>query len=390
MPQPFSIKIAQEQIDDLHRRLNATRWPDEIANDKWEYGTNKGYLQELCNYWQHEYDWKAQEAYLNSFHHFKETIDDTGIHFIHHKGSGDNTIPVMLIHGWPDSFVRFLQLIPLLTKADDRGVSFDVIVPSIPGFGFSDLTKEPGMNPKKIAALFAQLMKNLGYDKFIAHGGDWGGSITEALALYHKDRLLGIHLTDVPFHHAMMPVDDPNAAEKVYIEERKVWQQTEGGYFMIQSTKPQTLAYSLNDSPAGICGWITEKFKTWTDNDRKIEDAIKRDELLNNISIYWFTNTINSAHRIYYETMKALMQTMYNPLQKLNPFDKTGNKSEVPAGFALFPKDISSPPKEFAERFFAVKRWTKMKQGGHFTAMEEPQDLADELKAFAAALKSKG
>ena len=379
MPQPFLIEIEQEQIDDLHRRLAATRWPDEIANGKWEYGASKSYLQELCGYWQHGYSWKARQAYLNSFLHYKETIDDAAIHFLHHKGTGNSAIPILLIHGWPDSFVRFLELIPLLTKADDKGISFDVVVPSLPGFGFSDLPQEPGMNPKKMAALFAKMMKSLGYEKFIAHGGDWGSSITEALALYHTDQLLGIHLTDVPSSHAMMPVDDPSAAEKIYLEEHKVWQQTEGGYFMIQSTKPQTLAYGLNDSPAGICGWIVEKFKSWTDNDGKIEDAIKRDMLLDNISIYWFTQTINSANRIYYEAMKAIMQSMHNPLQKLNPFDKTGKRSELPAGFALFPKDISSPPREFADRFFNVKRWSKMKQGGHFAAMEEPQDLADEL-----------
>ena len=390
MPQPFSINIPQEQIDDLHRRLAATRWPDEIDNEKWEYGTNKGYLQELCYYWQHGYDWKARETYLNSFHHFKETIDDIGIHFIHHMGSGNTTIPVMLIHGWPDSFVRFLQIIPLLTKADDRGISFDVIVPSLPGFGFSDRAKKAGMSPKKIAGLLTDLMNKLGYEKFMVHGGDWGSIIAEQIGLYHSSALLGLHLTDVPTLHSVMPVKEPTANETKYLTEQKVWMETEGGYFKIQSTKPQTLAYTLNDSPAGFAAWIVEKFKTWTDNSGTIEDAVSRDEFLTNISIYWFTQTVNSAHRIYYEAMHDFMQSTQGLLQNLNPFNKLGGKSEVPAGFALFPKDISSPPKEFAERFFTVKRWTKMKKGGHFTAMEEPQDLADELKAFAEELKIKG
>lgn len=385
MPQPFSIRIDQKEIDELHRRLAATRWPDEMDNEEWSHGTNKAYLQGLCRYWQQDFNWRSQEAYLNSFSHFKTTVDDVGLHFIHHKGKGHNAIPLLLIHGWPDSFVRFLKIIPLLTE-DVNGVSFDVVVPSIPGYAFSDKPKEPGMNPKKIAGLFAGLMKELGYKKFIAQGGDWGSSITEALGLYHDDVLLGIHLTDVPFQHGMMPIDNPSAAEEKYLAQRKVWQQTEGGYNIEQSTKPQTLSYGLTDSPAGFAGWVVEKFKTWTDNNGAIEDAITRDELLTNISLYWFTQTIHSASRIYYEAMQALMQSLHNPLQKLNPFDKTGDKSKPPAGFALFPKDISSPPKEFAERFFTVKRWTKMLGGGHFAAMEEPAALADEIRKFAVEI----
>lgn len=386
MPQPFNINIDETVLADLRSRLAATRWPDEIDNEKWEYGTSMSYLKELCDYWQHQFDWRGQEAYLNTFRHYKETIDDIKLHFIHQKGAGKTSVPLLLVHGWPDSFVRFLKIIPLLTAADANGFSFDVVVPSIPGYGFSDLPKEPGMNPKKIAGLLDKLMKELGYKKYLAQGGDWGSTITEQLALYHDSSLWGIHLTDVPHQHSMMPVDKPSAAEKKYLEEMKIWQQTEGGYFMEQSTKPQTLAYGLTDSPAGLAGWIVEKFKVWTDNNGAIEDAITRDELLTNLTVYWVTGTINASVRIYYEAMKAFMQSMHNPLQKINPFDKTGNKSGVPAAFAIFPKDLSHPPKEFAERFFHVQRWTKMSEGGHFAAMEEPKALADDIRTFAVKL----
>lgn len=386
MIKPYTVNVDDAGLADLKARLYATRWPDELENDKWEYGTNKAYLKELCDYWQHNFDWRAQEAYLNSFQQYKTTIDDVDLHFIHHKGLGKTSIPLLLIHGWPDSIVRFLKLIPLLTAAGEGGLSFDVVVPSIPGFGFSGTTKEAGIDPKKIGGLLAKLMKELGYKKFVAQGGDWGSTITEQLALYHDSDLLGIHLTDVPFQHTLIPVKDPTAAEKKYLAQMKVWQQTEGGYNIEQSTKPQTLAYGLTDSPAGFAAWLVEKFRTWTDNDGAIEDAITRDELLTNISLYWFTQTINSASRIYYEAMHSFRQATQNLLQNLNPFDKTGDKANVPAAFALFPKDISSPPEEFAERFFNVQRWKNMPRGGHFAAMEEPDLLAADIREFVSEL----
>lgn len=386
MTHPFRIHTDDAVIADLHQRLSATRWPDEIKGADWEYGTNLTYLQELCTYWATEFDWKAQENYLNTFQHHKAEIDQIGLHFIHHKGQGKTTLPLLLIHGYPDSFVRFLKIIPLLTQADEQGFSFDVVVPSIPGYGFSDRPTESGMNPKRIAGLLADLMQELGYTQFVAHGGDWGSSITENLALYHADSLLGIHLTDVPSQHAQMPVENPTSAEKKYLEQQNEWMQKEGGYFKIQSTKPQTLAYGLMDSPVGLAGWIIEKFKSWSDNKGDVEDAFTKDELLTNLTIYWTTQTINSAIRIYYEAMQALQQSQHNPFMKLNPFDKTGGKSTVPAAFALLPSDISSPPREFAERFFTVERWTELPRGGHFTALEVPKLLAEDIRNFVRGL----
>jgi pimeloyl-ACP methyl ester carboxylesterase len=395
MKKSFKINIEQSILDDLKKRLSNTRWTDEIENSKWEYGTNKSYLKELCNYWQNTFDWKKQEEYLNSFPHFKTIVDGIGLHYIHQKGEGEKSIPLLLIHGYPDSFVRFLKIIPLLTKADKNDLSFDVIIPSIPGYGFSDIPTEPGMNKNRIAELFTKLMtKDLGYEKFVVHGGDWGGGIAEQMALYHANSLLGIHLTDIPFEHGMSEPKDATASEKAYFEDRKKWQMTEGAYAMIQSTKPQTLAYGLNDSPVGLAAWIIEKFKSWSDNDGEIETCFTKDELLTNLTIYWATQTINSAVRIYNEAMKAMMNAMYNPLVKLNPFDKTGNKSEVPAAFAIFPKDISIPPKNFANRFFNVQQWTEMSAGGHFAAMEQPELLADDIRKFItnvqAQLKPEG
>lgn len=388
MKKPFKIHIDQTVLDDLKDRITATRWTDEMDNSKWKYGTNEDYLKELSDYWRDNFNWRKQEDFLNSFSHFKTTVDGTGLHFIHQKG-GANSLPLLLIHGYPDSFIRFLKIIPLLTNARVNELSFDVIIPSIPGYGFSDIPKEPGMDPKHIAKLFTRLMTDeLGYKKFLVHGGDWGTSITEQMALYHADSLLGIHLTDVPYSHIFsIPEGELSKAEIKYLETGKKWQQTEGAYAMIQGTKPQTLGYALNDSPVGLAAWIIEKFYAWSDNEGHIENCFSKDELLTNLTIYWATQTINSAIRIYYEAMKTLMQAIYNPLVKLNPFDKTGDNTTVPAAFALFPNDLVNAPREFAERYFNVQQWTEMPKGGHFAAMEQPQLLADDIKKFAKTLK---
>jgi len=385
MKKPFKINIEQSILDDLKNRIADTRWTDEIQNSKWEYGTNRSWLKELCDYWQTSFNWRKQEEYLNLFKNYKATIDGVELHFIHQKGEGNISVPLLLTHGWPDSFVRFLKIIPMLTKADENGFSFDVIIPSIPGQGFSEIPKESGMNVKRIAKLFTSLMtEELGYEKFVAHGGDLGTGITEQIALYHAESLLGIHLTDVPYHHILtIPPDKLNDTEKKYLDDITKWQMTEGAYNMIQSTKPQTLAYGLNDSPVGLAAWIVEKFHTWSD----IESCFTKDELLTNITIYWATQTINSSFRHYHEAMKDMMQTMYNPLKKLNPFDKTGTKTEVPTAIAEFQIDLL-PSKDFSNKFFNVQQWTKMPKGGHFAAMEQPELLAEDIRRFVIELES--
>ena len=380
---PFKINLKQEILDDLRARLARTRWTDEIAGAGWDYGTNLSYLKELCSYWRNEFDWRRQEKYLNSFHHFRADVDGLGIHFIHERGRGKDPLPLLLIHGYPDSFFRFHKIIPMLTDPENNGGkaqdAFDVVVPSIPGYGFSDRPKEKGMNTQRIAELFAELMiDGLDYNRFGGHGGDWGSSITEQLALNHADSLIGIHLTDIPYHHLFqVPPKDLSGAEQKYLEAGKKWQMAEGAYAMIQATRPQTLASGLNDSPAGLAGWIIEKFRLWSDSGGDVESRFTRDELLTNLTIYWATETINSSFRIYYETMR-------------NPPSNAAKRVAVPTGAAIAPKDLVPAPRAFAERFFNLQHWTELPRGGHFAALEEPELLVEDIRAFFRPLRNAG
>jgi pimeloyl-ACP methyl ester carboxylesterase len=374
-PIAFKINISDQVLDDLQHRLKNTRWPDQVKNAGWDYGTNLNYLKEFCNYWHEDYNWRVQETQLNLLHHFLITIDDIDLHFIHEKGKGKRSVPLLLTHGFPDSFVRFLKLIPLLTAEDKDGFSFDVIIPSIPGYGFSDRAAEKGMSPIQVADLFAALMSSMGHSKFMAHGGDWGSSITEQLALNHADVLAGIHLTDIPYKRIFsVNPDELTPEEKQFIQRGKQWSMQEGAYAMIQATKPQTLAYGINDSPAGLAGWILELFRSWCDCDGNLENKFTKDELLTNISIYWFTQTVNSAFRLYYESMKA-------------PDPDPSARVNTPTAGAIFPKDIVPSPQAFAKRFFNIKQWTEMPRGGHFAAMEEPHLLAADIRTFAKKLE---
>jgi pimeloyl-ACP methyl ester carboxylesterase len=372
----FKIAISPFILDDLRERLGRARWPDEIAGSNWEDGADLKYLQELCTHWGHGFDWMEQQEYLNSFQQFRGEIDGFGLHFIHERGKGKNPVPILLTHGYPDSFVRFLKIIPLLTAEGPGGLSFDVVVPSIPGYGFSDRPQEPGMNTGRIAGLFAGLMKELGYTKFIAHGGDWGSSITEQLALNYPESLLGIHLTDVPFRHLFtMKPEDMSEAEKKFLEAGRQWQMTEGAYAMIQATKPKTLAYAMNDSPVGLAAWIIEKFYSWSDINGNLENEYTKDELLTNLTIYWVTQTAGSAFRIYYETMRDLKR------------GSGTKKVEIPTAVCIFPRDMIHAPREFAERIFNLQQWTQMPAGGHFAAMEQPQLLASDIIQFAGKIR---
>lgn len=371
--EPFTIVVSPFSIEDLRERLGRARWPDEIENSGWQYGTNKTYLEELCTHWGHGFDWKEQEEQLNALHQYCTKIDGFGLHFIHEKGEGEKRIPLLLIHGWPDSFARFLKLIPLLTKQGPDGFSFDVIVPSIPGYGFSEKPKKAGMGVTHIAELFAGLMKKLGYSKYLVHGGDWGSAIAEQLAIGFPKNLLGLHLTDVPFTHGLQLKDQETTdAEKDYFKRIKQWQQQEGAYNMVQATKPQTLAYGINDSPIGLAAWIIDKFYALTDHPGDLEKVYTRDELLANLTIYWVTQTAGSSFRLYYETMN-------------NPQKQAKGKLDIPAAFCIAPKD-SRPPREYADRFFNVRQWTELSSGGHFLAMENPGALAEDIFRFAKQL----
>jgi len=377
----FRIDVAPGVLSDLEQRLQNTRWSYQLENESWDAGTDLGYLKELVDYWRKTYDWRKQEADLNRFDHFKTEVDDIGIHFIHEHGKGPNPFPIILTHGYPDSFYRFVKIIPMLTdpvsfggRAED---AFDVVVPDLPGYGFSDKPTKHGMI-FHVNDLWAHLMTDrLGYKSFGAHGGDWGSTVTEQLARSHPNAVVGIHLTDVPFGHLFKKPDDPSPAEQKMFKRNEEWLKKEGTYALIQSTKPQSLSYGLNDSPAGLAAWLVEKFRSWSDCGGQIESRFTKDELLTHIMIYWATESISASFLPYYDYANAGALTWIKEGVK-----KWTGSSKVPAAFALFPKDISHPPREWAERFFNVQRWTEMPRGGHFAALEEPELLAEDIRGF--------
>ena len=374
---PFTIAVEDSVLEDLQQRLADTRWPDEIPDTGWDYGSNLAYLKELVEHWRTKFDWRAQEAKLNAFSHFKSEVDGLDIHFIHEKGKGPNPIPLVITHGWPSCFFEMTKIIPLLadpaSHGGDAADSFDVVAPSLPGFGFSDHAQDRGMEVQRVAGMWNKLMtENLGYPKFAAQGGDIGSGVTARLGFAHSDTLFGIHLTSItrptPYlGPGSRPVTD---AEQALIAQRDKWFADEGGYNHIQGTKPQTLAYGLNDSPVGLAAWIVEKYRTWSDCGGDVEKSYTKDELLTIVTIYWVTQTISSSTRMYFENQKNLWAM------------EKDQKVPAPAGMAMFPQEISKPPREWGERSYDVRRWTEMHSGGHFAALEEPQLLAEEVRAF--------
>ena len=377
---PFHVAVPQDALDDLRARLSRTRWPDALVGDGWDAGTDRDYLRERAGYWRDRFDWRAQEQVVNRFAHFRADVDGLGVHFIHERGRGPQPLPLLLTHGWPDSFLRMLKVIPLLVDPAAHGGSaddaFDVVVPSLPGYGFSD---QPGevFGAQHAAAVLAELMtKGLGYDRFAAQGGDIGSQVTEQLARKHARHLVGIHLTDVPTAHVFaVDEDDLSAKERAFVKAGKAWALEEGAYAHEHATKPQTLAFALNDSPAGLASWIVEKFRAWSDCGGKVERRFTKDELLANVTLYWLTGTIGSSFLPYYAATH-------------DPAPGAGTRvDDVPAGMAMFPKDIAPAPREFAERIFDVRRWTEMPRGGHFAALEEPELLADDIRAFFRPLR---
>jgi len=378
---PFTINVAPGLLSDLQDRLRNTRWLQQRDDADWDEGTNLDYLKELVGYWQHSFDWREQEASLNRFAHFKTEVNGTGIHYIHERGKGPNPFPVLLTHGYPDSFCRFAKLIPMLTDPESFGGrpedAFDVVVPDLPGYGVSDKPTKSG-TIFRVGDMWSSLMtETLGYGRFGAHGGDWGSTVTEQLARDHSDVVAAIHLTDVPFGHIFQKPNDPSSAEKKFFAENEKWMQKEGAYALIQSTKPQSLAPGLNDSPVGLAAWIVEKFEAWSDCGGRIESRFSKDEILTHIMIYWATESIGTSFLPYYDYANASAVTWI-----AQGIKKWAGSSQVPAAFALFPEDISQPPREWAERFFNVQRWTEMPRGGHFAAMEEPALLAADLREW--------
>jgi len=377
---PFCIAIPERTLDDLRERIARTRWPDEIAGSGWDYGTNLDELRALLDYWRDGFDWRTQERKLNAFSHFVADVEGLDLHFLHERGRGPNPMPLLLLHGWPSTFYEMTKLIPLLTDPAAHGSaaadSFDVVVPSLPGCGFSERPREAGMHKTRMAELFAKLMMDvLGYERFAARGGDVGAGVVSLLALDHPDRLIGIHVSDV-----YRPYLGPGAryftdAERKFFEEERVWMEREGAYDHFQATKPQTVGYGLNDSPAGLAAWIVEKYRSWSDSGGDVERRFTKDEILTQLTIYWVTETINSANRLYFERDRSP--------RLLGPDDRVN----VPTAVAIFPGDIDRPPREWGERVYDVRRWTEMPRGGHFAALEEPELLARDIREFFRPLR---
>lgn len=377
--EPFEINFHDAVFDDLRRRLSETRWPNQIGSS-WEYGTDLTYLKELCEYWRTKFDWSAQQKILNRFDHFKTEIDSLNVHFIHQRSENLNALPIVITHGWPGSIFEFVKIIGPLsdptTHGGDAEDAFHVVCMSMPGFGFSDPPDKPGFDIKQVAKVVAKLMTQLDYPKYGAQGGDWGASVSSWLGSLDEEHVCGIHLNLAavsPPKGLRTPFDGLSQKEIAHMERRQKFLKNEVGYREIQSTKPMTLSYSLNDSPAGLAGWMVEKFQSWSDCEGNIERKFTKDELLTNITLYWATQTIDASMRVYYETRRS--KNFYPP------------RVNVPTGCAIFPEEILNVPREWVETIYNVKRWTEMPFGGHFAALEAPDLLVEDIRAFFRQLR---
>jgi pimeloyl-ACP methyl ester carboxylesterase len=391
--QPFSIHVPADVLDDLQERLVRTRWPAAVDGEGWAAGASLAYMQELVDYWREEFDWQRQESSLNVFAHYRAVIDGVGIHFIHERGSGPNPMPLILTHGWPSSFYEYYKIIPLLTDPAKYGGNpqdaFDVIVPSLPGYGFSDRAPFPGGTVRTHELWLKLMTEVLGYERFAAHGDDIGAYVTNRLGLAHPDHLIGIHVTLAakPYTETL-ETDQETGEARERAGGHADPQHSRGnvrtgpdGYAYLQRTKPQSLAYGLDDSPAGLAAWIIQRWRDWSDCGGEVEQRFSKDELLTNVMIYWVTGTIATSFRFYYEwamnTLDAPKGTSSKPLDR-------GERISVPSAFALFQ---GGPSRDEAARAYNLQRYTVMPHGGHFAALEEPELLVEDMRAFFRTLR---
>jgi len=380
-PEAFALSVPETAIADLRERLGRTRFPDQAPGEPWAYGTNVEYLRGLVEYWRTTFDWRAQEARLNAFPQFKVPLHDIDVHFLHVPGKGPNPSPLLLMHGWPGSVFEFLDLIPRLTDparfGGDPADAFTVVAPSLPGYGLSFRPGQKRFGIEEIADCLADLMaETLGYRRFAAQGGDWGGITASRMGYAHADKLIGIHVNLLAVRRDGSMLNDPTPEEHKYLDELSHWLKEETGYQWIQGTRPQTLSFGLTDSPAGLAAWIVEKFRAWSDCGGDVESAFTRDQLLANICLYWFTGAIGSSFFPYYFRMHRPW-----PIPD-------GGTIAVPTGYAEFPHEILRAPRSLAARTYTdIRRWTVMQRGGHFAAMEQPEALATEVQAFFRPLR---
>jgi pimeloyl-ACP methyl ester carboxylesterase len=381
----FTIDIPKATIDDLRRRLAQTRWPIDFANEQWSYGTNLDYLKQLVAYWVDGYDWYRHQATMNSYSHYKATIQGAPIHFIREPGKGPKPMPLILSHGWPWTFWDYEKVIrPLADPASfggDARDAFDVVVPSLPGYGFSTPLTVTGINYWRTADLWVELMGGLGYEKFAAYGNDWGAFITSQLGHKYADRMIGIY-TSMAFPldfslSAGVKAEDYTAEERIWLERTNRFRMEGSGYAAIQMTKPQTLSYAINDSPAGLCSWIVEKRRNWSDCGGDVEKRFSRDDLLTTMTLYWVTESFPTSIRYYYEAAH-------------NPWRASHNRKpvvEAPSAVGVFPGDIGRLPRQWVEQFYNLKHYKEFPAGGHFTAAEEPALLVEDLREFFRTLR---
>jgi pimeloyl-ACP methyl ester carboxylesterase len=371
-PTPFRLEVPDSDLDDLRARLARTRWPEPETVDDWSQGIPLSYVRELCDYWSGDYDWRRAERQLNSFPQFRMEIDGLGIHFLHVRSPHPDALPLVMTHGWPGSVVEFLKVLGPLSDPTAHGAeardAFHVVCPSLPGYGFSDKPATPGWGVPRIASAWGELMSRLGYERYGAQGGDWGAGVTMALGMTGSPALAGIHLN--------MPLADPAALgglgelterEQTALASFARYNRWDSGYSKQQSTRPQTLGYSLVDSPAGLCAWIVEKFWSWTDCDGHPENVLSRDELLDNLMLYWLPAAGASSARLYWESFR---ERNFSPVN-------------VPTGCSIFPKEIFPISQRWAEtRFTDLRYWNELDRGGHFAAFEQPELFVEELRAF--------
>jgi microsomal epoxide hydrolase len=370
---PFRLAIEDAAMADLRGRLAHVRWPDEAPAAPWRYGTSLDFMRELVHDWRTRYDWRRTEAELNGWPQFRTAIDGIDVHFLHVPGRGPAPRPLLLSHGWPGSILEFMKLVPLLTDpaahGGDPADAFTVVVPSLPGYTLSFRPGQPRKELAQIGAIFDTLMhERLGYRRYAAQGGDWGAFVTAWLGANRAAHLRGIHLNLMPLKRDAAALAPQTEEERRYVAELQAWLKEETGYQAIQGTRPQTLAFALADSPAGLAAWFAEKYYAWTDCDGDPRNVLSMDEMLGNISLYWFTGCIGASFWPYYARAHGPW-----PIEA---------RIDVPTGYCEFPREILRPPRSLAERAFAIRRWSVMPRGGHFAALEQPAALAAEIRAF--------
>ncbi len=384
--EPFSIVVGDDVLDDVRDRVARTRWAHDFANDDWRYGTNGGYLKELAKYWLDHYDWRVHERAMNAYPQFRTVIDSVPIHFLHVRGKGPSPMPLMLNHGWPWTFWDYRKLIgPLsdpVAHGGDAADAFDLIIPSLPGHGFSTPLTEPGINWEVTADLWAKLMELLGYARFATFGGDWGAFVSHQLGHKYAERLIGMHCT------TMAPLDlltggtgglpeDYADDEAAQMQRNQDFFPKEGGYFALQTTKPQTPAFALNDSPVGLAAWLVEKRRTWSDSRGNVERHFSKDDLLSTVMIYWVTESYGTSARYYYEAVHRPWRPAHGRMPVI----------EAPSALTVLPQEIVIQPRRWAERYYNLKQWRNHPEGGHFAPMEAPDAVIGDMRDFFRTLR---